>query len=335
MLTRVMLKNDVASPISKPGTLVKDPGCIFNTGYLAVFLVLTPYIGFIPLVIMFINWIIGVVIVCLQKNILHDRYKNNLIQLIGEGFYKKYIERPNASLATNGGFLLLAGAFTISISLFSKAFIAQEQVNLFSYEFFIWLITNKLILTSIVALGFGISNIKKAAELDNYPSSLHSIFPFLYKTKSEYIVALSTLCLCLLTGGWSLLALPIIYFSLKLSLPEATTSQSGAFKLTVRLINSNQFLLKTLLDRKHPLTISRLAISVSLILSVFLGLLSLIIALIVQDDRAISITDLSIIGNLLFASANFRLYQLTDKSLGVFTWSTDASNATHAYKQSV
>lgn len=299
------------------GHFLRDPGFVFNTGYLALFATLIPTLGWAPLALMGANWLCGSAILAHKKNLLPAKISEAINP---DSRLGRFLSRKNAVLAVNGVFLLTTGLTAIGLGLAQNYAAAGSMLAQPVMQTAATLLGSKAILSSVFSLGFGISNMKKAGELDNAQPRLHRLVPALGRVKSEFIVALSSLCTCLMTGGWSLLAAPLLLFSMKQSEKNATDPDSAIFRLT-RWAATSPYSpfpkgIKDRLYRQHPLTLSRGAGSCALAFSAAVGAAKFAARSVAAGQPVPAYGDLAALGNAINSAATYRLYRLTDSASG-------------------
>ena len=296
---------------TRAGEFLRDPGFIFNTGYLGTFATLIPLLGPVPLAIMSLNWVLGAAVLAYKKKLLPDSWDRAVTAACENKPAGKFLARNNAALAINGSFLLTSGLVTMGLAVGQVVFQPASLVAI---------LTGKAAFSSLLALGFGSSNLKKASELDNVPVRLFQAVPVFDNIKSEVVVAVASLASCLMTGGWSLMAAPLIFFGLKQGEKKATNPQSAVFRFTRFLAVSPCSCLprgiRNRLYRQHPLTLSRGAMGCALFFSVAVGAGKFIARSVAAGAPDANYGDFATLGNIMHGSATVRLYHLTDSACG-------------------
>lgn len=296
--------------------ILLDPGFIFNTGYLGTFASLMPLLGPLPFGVMALNWLCGSIILS-QKTGFFPVANGGFIR--SEGWLGRFLARDNAALATNGFFLLVTGATIIVLAVFRQMGLCLLAEAGCAPTGWAELLTGRVTFSALLAFGFGLSNLKKASELDGAFLSLDSL-PGLKHLRSEVIVALSSFAACLMTGGWSLLTAPLILYAMKMGGKRATNPASMAYRLTRWMAQSPvsplPFRLKQNLYRQHPLTIARAVLALALLVSVLVGLVTFLARSLAAGGLIPTGAEFATLGNIAHMLASLRLYHLTDQSCG-------------------
>lgn len=300
--------------------IFQDPGLYFNTGYLGLFGALIPILGPLPFTIMSVNWVSGCAMLAYKKNLLPTSLSGKINSWTKNNRIGKFIRRPNSALAMNGAFLIVTGLTTLTLTATQNysqiaALLSQGIPQLASTA-----LGSKVTFSSILALGFGSGNLKKAAELDSVNTNLTKIIPGLKNIKSEFLAAVSAMSACLMTGGWSMIAAPFILFSMKQGSNNAVNPESNIFRFT-RFLATSRYVplrksLKEKLYRQHPQTIARGAGTYALILSVIVGAGKLIARSVAVGSPTLQPSDFATLGNIMITGGNHRLYKQTDKICG-------------------
>ena len=326
---------------------IKDPGILFNTGYLATFASLVPSVGSIPLKIMIANWVAGGAILAHRKGLLPQSISSFFEQApkaanpdsgapaprksrMPEFMKRAYGGIKNLSvnlgkrkfgaLAVNGVCLMTAGLAVIGLDIGHLAPHLTETLAQPVLKTIATLFTSPVTFASVLSLGYGASNLKKADEMDGKKTWLFEKLPFLKKIKSEYTVALAGISLCLMASGWSWLAVPPLVYATGMALPSATGPKSKMYRMTKWLATSKFSPLprriKNNLYRQHPLTISRSLDFATLGYSVVPALVTFAVKSAIAGAPVFSPSELAALGNISHTGGAYRLYQLTEQQVG-------------------
>lgn len=284
-----------------------NPGFIFNTGYVFTTLSLVSFIGLIPVAIMSANWVIGTALIIYN-------YVKTQRESAPQTSFAQFFKRQNAVLAINGICLSLTGLAALYLGL-RYAFAMPGALDLWNNFF-----ETTAFFTFVFGVGFGVSNLKKADEMDGRKTWLFEIIPGLKNVKSEYVVAISGLALCLMTGGWSLLVAIPLFYAIKLGENKSTDPQSRTYKFTAKLSRA-RFLPRywqKAYATEHPLTLSRRIDYETIFFSVIVGVIGIATNSYYSDALVLTMHDFATLGNAFIALGAYMLYCFTHAEHGEF-----------------